>query len=150
MTSDRYYYGTLRCYTSPTFAHKQMLQKSGRDQSFAQFQFPHEGHEWQQTAKGVVDSFYKLNNQYIARGFSENAYLHFLRNDWRPKAMRFLASECAGEKELVPLELRDIIKWVDDELEMDAMTWPPIYIESPLNGGTLITPIDVSTTGRPV
>ena len=150
MTSERYYYGTLRRYRSPTFANTQMLKESGQDQSFAQFQFPHEGHEWQQTAKGVVDSFYKLNNQYIARGFSTKAYFHVLKNDWRPKAMRFLASECAGEKELVPLELRDIIKWVDEEIGMDEMAWPPIYIESSLNGGTLITPVEVSKTGRPV
>ena len=127
-----------------------MIKELGKSQSFAQFQFPHQGHEWKQTLKEVVDAFYKLNNQYIARAFSTKAYFHVLEHNWRPKAMRFLDSECSGEKELVPLELRDIIKWVDEQIGIEEMAWPPVHIELSRNGGTLITPVDVSKTGRPI
>ena len=90
-----------------------------------------------------------MNNQYIARAWSENEFHHKLRNCWLPDATRFVYETCHGEKELVPLELRYIWKWVTDVLDLPMMEWPNVCVLSSGEDGPLTTTMATNDVGQP-
>ena len=150
MPTEEYYCGTASCYSDLWYSIITEMREIGLDVSIAQFEYLHEGIEWKEHTKKVVYQFYKLNNQFVARAWSENKFHYKLRTVWLLEATRFLFDTCKGKKELVPLKMRHILKWVHAELKLSPMQWPVVYIILSLNGIPLITPVDTSDIGCPL
>ena len=149
MSNEFYYYGSERRYYDRHFSVVTKLRDLGGCIALAHFQYPHQGIEWKDRKKSVVEQFYKLNNQYIARAWSENEFYHRLRTCWLPEATRFVFDTCHGEKELVPLELRYILKWVNNVLGLPMTKWPAVHVLPSGEDGPLTTTVATNDVGQP-
>ena len=149
MSKKSYYYGTDSRYSDCHLSIVTKLRDIGGRVSIAHFKYPHQAIEWKDRKKYAAEQFYKLNNQYIARAWSENEFHHRLRSFWLPDATRYVFETCHGEKELVPLEIRYILKWVNNVLELPMMKWPAVYVLSSGEDGPLITTVATNDGGQP-
>ena len=149
MSNELYYYGTASRYRDSRCCVVTKMRDIGGRVAVAHFEYPHQGNEWKDRNKSVVNHFYKLNNQYVARAWSEKEFHYKLQHYWLPDATRFVFETCHGETELVPLELRYILKWVNEVLDLPMMKWPNVCVMLSGEDGPLTTTVASNDVCQP-
>ena len=149
MANELYYYGAASRYSDLECSVVTKIRDIGGRAAIAHFNYPHQGIEWKDKHENVVNSFYKLNNQYVARAWSEREFHYKLQHCWLPNANSFVTETCHGEKELVPLELRYILKWVYEVLDLPTKQWPSVFVLLSGEDGPLTSVVASNDVGQP-
>ena len=132
------------------FSHVLYFDEEDGSTACSSFKYGWEVTEWQEEYSALKELFKRKQGGYRNWRLSKQQYLHHIKGVWLERASDFVEDLCSGEREMVPVDLRNMFHDARKLLGYPAYAWPCVCLVKHREGGDIIYPVKWDILGRPL